>query len=205
MTALKTISARITKSTSDLEELGEDYSDLADGMSKYREEIKAMSGVDIMINDNTYKDVYDIFKELSQVWDQLSQTQQARISEILGGTRGLTVISSIMQNFGDAEKALADATNAAGTAAKANEVVMDTTEKKIEQLKTNAQVLARDVLSSDLTKGIVDFGTKAIEVIDNLVNKFGALPVAIGALTGLDIIKNLGKLYCPPREQFLAA
>lgn len=195
----------MTKSTSDLEELGEDYSDLADGMSKYREEIKAMSGVDIMINDNTYKDVYDIFKELSQVWDQLSQTQQARISEILGGTRGLTVISSIMQNFGDAEKALADATNAAGTAAKANEVVMDTTEKKIEQLKTNAQVLARDVLSSDLTKGIVDFGTKAIEVIDNLVNKFGALPVAIGALTGLDIIKNLGKLYCPPREQFLAA
>jgi len=193
-TALKTISARITKSTSDLEELGEDYSDLADGMSKYREEIKAMSGVDIMINDNTYKDVYDIFKELSQVWDQLSQTQQARISEILGGTRGLTVISSIMQNFGDAEKALADATNAAGTAAKANEVVMDTTEKKIEQLKTSAQVLARDVLSSDLTKGIVDFGTKAIEVIDNLVNKFGALPVAIGALTGLDLIKNLGKI-----------
>lgn len=202
---MKTISARITKSTSDLEELGEDYSDLADGMSKYREEIKAMSGVDIMIDDNTYKDVYDIFKELSQVWDQLSQTQQARISEILGGTRGLTVISSIMQNFGDAEAALADAMDAAGTAAKANEVVMDTTEKKIEQLKTSFQVLSRDFLSSDLTKGIVDFGTKAIEVIDNLINKFGALPVAIGAIAGLDIIRNLGKLYCPPREQSLAA
>ena len=205
MTALKTISARITKSTSDLEELGEDYSDLADGMSKYREEIKAMSGVDIMIDDNTYKDVYDIFKELSQVWDQLSQTQQARISEILGGTRGLTVISSIMQNFGDAEAALADAMDAAGTAAKANDVIMDTTEKKVEQLKTSFQVLSRDVLASDLTKSIVDFGTKAIEVIDNLVNKFGALPVAIGAIAGLDIIRNLGKLYCPPREQSLAA
>ena len=212
-TSYKTIAARITKSSSLIQELGDDYEECAEGVSKYREEIKQLTnidgtgGFDIMADaaGTQYKDVYDIMVGLAETWNQLDQTTQARISEILGGTRGLTVISSTIQNISDAVNAYSDAMDAAGTAAEANAIVMETTEKKVEQLKTSFQVLARDVVSSDLTKGIVDFGRSAIEVIDSLINKVGALPVALGALTGLEVIKNLGKLYCPPREQFLAA
>lgn len=87
MTALKTVSARIRGSKTDLEELGEDADDLADGFSKYAEEVKSISGVDIMLDaeKGTFKDIYDIFNELSGVWDKLSDTQQARLAEILGG------------------------------------------------------------------------------------------------------------------------
>ena len=186
---------------------------MAEGFSKYRDELKALTnvdgsgGIDIMLDEttNSYKDIYEIFVEISGVWDKLSDTTQARVAEILGGTRQLSVISSLITNIKDAEGAYEDAMHSAGVAAEANNIVMDTTEKKVEQLKTSFQVLSRDVLSSDLTKGIVDFGTKSVEVIDNLVNKFGALPVALTAIGGFDIIKNLGKIYCPPRERFLAA
>lgn len=212
-TSFKTIAARLTKSSTLIQELGDDYEECAEGVSKYRDEIKALTnvdgsgGFDIMADEagTQYKDLYDIIVGLASAWNEMDQTSQARVSEIIGGTRGLTVISSVIQNIADATNAYSDAMNAAGVASAANEKVMDTTEKKVEQLKTSFQVLSRDVISSDFTKGIVDFGTKAIEVIDNLVNKFGALPVALGALTGLDIIKNLGKLYCPPGEQSLAA
>jgi len=47
-TSLKTISARIRGAKSELEEEGEE---MTMTVSKLREEIKALSGVDIMIND----------------------------------------------------------------------------------------------------------------------------------------------------------
>ena len=62
---------------------------------------------------DTYKDIYDIFEGIAQVWDRLSDTQQARVAEILGGTRQLQVISSIIGNWGDAAGAYADAMDAA--------------------------------------------------------------------------------------------
>ncbi len=183
------------------------------GISKYRDELKALTnvdgsgGFDIMADEagTQFKDVYDILVGIHDVWDQIDDTSRARISEIIAGQRGMASLSSVMQNMDDVVNAYSDALNSAGTAAEANAIVMDTTEKKVEQLKTSFQVLARDVISSDLTKGIVDFGTKAIEAIDSLINKVGALPVALGALTGLEVIKNLGKIYCPSREQFLVA
>ncbi len=198
-TSYKTIAARITKSSTLIAELGDEYEECAEGVSKYREEIMALTntdgsgGFDIMIDENTYKDVYDIMVGLSKTWDQMSQTSQARVSEILGGTRGLTVISSTLQNIADAEGAYEDAMNSAGVAAKANEIVMDTTEKKVEQLKTAAQVLARDVISSDLTKSVVDFGIKIVNVLDQITQKIGTLPTVLGLFAGYDLIKHLGK------------
>ena len=205
-TGYKTIAARITKSATLIQELGDEYEECAEGVSKYRDEIKALTnldgsgGFDIMADaaGTQYKDIYDIMVGLSQVWDQMESTAQARVSEILGGTRGLTIISSTLQNIADAQNAYADAMNASGTAAAANDVVMDTTAKKVEQLKVALQVLTRDALSSDLTKGIVDFGIKAVNVIDTLVDKLGALPVALGLFAGFDLVKNLGKTPFAP-------
>ena len=91
-------------SKSDLEELGESTEDLAEGFSKYAKEIKALTGFDIMIDDTHFKDLYDIMEGIAGVWDKLSDTQQARVAEILGGTRQLQVISSIIGNWSDAAR-----------------------------------------------------------------------------------------------------
>lgn len=186
------------KVTAKLEELDT----VGTGISKYRDEIKALTNVDgsggfdiLEADGETYKDVYDMLVGIAEVWDQLDDLSQARVSEIFAGQRGFAVFSSIIQNIDDVKAAYEDAMNAAGTAAEANAIVMDTTEKKVEQLKTSFQVLSHDIISSDLTKGIVDFGTAAIDALDNLINKVGALPVALGALTGLEVIKNLGNIF----------
>ena len=86
-TALKTVSARIRGSKTDLEELGESTDDLADGFSKYAKEIQALTGVDIMVEGttDTFKNMYDIMNDIAGVWDKLTDTQKARTSEILGG------------------------------------------------------------------------------------------------------------------------
>ena len=51
---------------------------MAESTAKLREEIKALSGVDIMLNDTTFKSTYDIMDELAAKWEELTDIQQAK-------------------------------------------------------------------------------------------------------------------------------
>lgn len=175
--------------------MGEETEGLANGLSKYREEIKALSGVDIMVNDTTYKDMYDIFVELAQVWDNMEGgTAQARVAEILGGTRNLSGVMSTINNISDAIGAYEGAMNAAGTATKANDIYMDTTSAHIEQLKASFQELAANVFQGDLTKQVVDFGKGLVEIANQavtVVNAIGGLKtVLIGVAGAFALVKR---------------
>lgn len=59
--AMKILSLRIRGAKSDLESMGESTDDLADSTSKLREEIKGLTGVDIMADEDTFKSnsIYD--------------------------------------------------------------------------------------------------------------------------------------------------
>lgn len=86
-TTLKTLSMYLRASKTEAEAAGESTDGMADSVSKLREEIKSLTGnkVDIMADDNTYKSSFQILKELSQVWDQLTDVSQANILEKLAG------------------------------------------------------------------------------------------------------------------------
>lgn len=76
--ALKTISMRLRGSKTELEAAGEDTEGMATSVSKLREEMLALSGVDIMIDDSTFKETYDVIDELSYKWQSLTDIQQAK-------------------------------------------------------------------------------------------------------------------------------
>ena len=77
-TAFKTISMRIRGAKTELEEAGLEIDGMASSTAELREEIKALSGVDIMLDENTFKSTYDILDELSQKWQGLTDIQQAK-------------------------------------------------------------------------------------------------------------------------------
>ena len=195
-TLWKTVSARIRSAKTELEELGEDTTDLADGFSKYREELKALTGVDIMEDEDHYKSILTIFNELAAVWDDLrSDEARARVGEILGGTRNLSGIMSTIQNIKDAQNAYTDAMNSAGVSMEANNVYMETTEAHLGQLKASFQELSVDVFNSDFMKGFVDSARGAVEILDTLIEKLGVVgTVALGALGGMGIAKGVSAL-----------
>lgn len=195
-TLWKTVSARIRSAKTELEELGEDTTDLADGFSKYREELKALTGVDIMQDEDHYKSMLTIFNELAAVWDDLrSDEARSRVAEILGGTRNLSGIMSTIQNIKDAQNAYNDAMNSAGVSMEANNIYMETTEAHVGQLKASFQELSVDVFNSDFMKGFVDGARGAVEILDTLIEKIGTFgTVAVGVLGGMAIAKNIGAI-----------
>ena len=193
-TLWKTVSARIRGAKTELQELGEDTDDLANGFSKYREELLSLTGVDVQSDENHYRDLYDIFVDLASVWDDLeSDMARARVAEILGGTRNQSGIMSAITNIKDAIGAYESAMDSAGTAMNANNIVMDTTEKHIQQLKVAWQELSFNTMNSDMMKFFVDLAASVV----NAVNAIGPLKAAMAGLAGAKLFQLLkaGSLF----------
>lgn len=58
------------RGASELSEMGEDAEDVVISTAKLKDEIKALTGVDIMLDENTFKSTYDILSEIAKVWDK---------------------------------------------------------------------------------------------------------------------------------------
>jgi TP901 family phage tail tape measure protein len=183
-TALKTVSARIRKSTVDLKELQDDTDDLIGAWSKYAREIKKLSGFNIMVegSDTQFKNLYEIFEGIGKVAGELDETSLSRIAEILGGTKQASVIYSILSNWGDAAGAFASAMDSAGTSTEALDKYTNSIQGKVNQLKTTFAELSMNILSSDLVaeavdllKAIINIANGIIKVSNNLLGAKGTL------------------------------
>lgn len=191
--ALKTTSMRIRgATTAELEDAGADVDGMAESVSKLRDELLALSGVDIQIDENTFKDTYTIILELSKVWDKMSDISKANVLELLAGKRNATVIQSIISNIDDLEGAYASASNAMGTTAEANDIYVNSIEGKQKRLKTSFTEFSDSVVNSDLIKGTFDAGSGILGFLTKLNEAIGVLPTTLG-IAGLGmLLKNLG-------------
>ena len=76
--ALRTISLRLRgTSVSELEEAGEDITGVVASKSKLRSKIKTLSGVDILTDTGAYKSTYQVLLEISKIWKDMSDVDQA--------------------------------------------------------------------------------------------------------------------------------
>lgn len=183
-TTLKTVSMFLRAAKTEAEDAGESTEGMASSVSELRDEILALTGnkVDIQIDDDTFKSTYQILKELSEVWDELTDVSQANILEMVGGKRNSNVVAAMLENFSIAEEALETSANAAGSAMAENEKYLDSVQGKLDLMKAAFQALSSDLVSSDLMKGVIEVLTAIINAVDTIVEKIGALgTIAIGA------------------------
>lgn len=178
-TAFKTISMRIRGASTDMEKAGLDTEGMAESTAKLRQEVKALSGVDIMKNENEFKSTYDILDELSTKWQDLTDIQQASLTELIAGKRQGNIVSSLMTNFDVARESLKTALNDAdGSGERELESWNKGIEASLSHLKAQFEDFSTSAISSDMFKGIVDGGTSLLKVLTNIAKadtKFGNL------------------------------
>lgn len=194
LTTLKTVSMYLRAAKTEAEAAGESTDGMADSVSELREELLALTGnkVDVMADEDTFKSTYQILKELSSVWNELSDVSQANITELIGGKRNSNVVSALLENFDVAEAALQTSTEAEGSALAENEKYLDSAQGKIEALKSSFQTLSTDFIDADLFKGGVETLTDFVDLVDKLISSLGGVPAAIGAIGIVELIKNFG-------------
>lgn len=84
--ALKVLSMRLRGMKGELEDLGEEYETIG-SISKIQTQILNRTGGSVNIFDDkgNFRSTYEILKGISQVWDHISQTDQADLLEIIAG------------------------------------------------------------------------------------------------------------------------
>lgn len=194
-TYLKTLSMYLRASKTDAENAGIATDGMASSVSELHSELKQLAGVDIMKDDNTFKSTYQIMKELSEVWKDLSDTTQANITELIAGKRGGQSTSALLNNFSVAEDAMKQALNSSGSAMRENQTYMDSLQAKLNQLDSAFQKFSTDLMKSDIPKFFVDLATVFVDGADNAVKFAGALPTLTAAISGvLSVMQMSGKL-----------
>lgn len=176
----------------DLEEAGLETDGMAESTAKLREEIKALSGVDIMENDTTFKSTYRILDELSTKWQTLTDVQQASVTELIAGKRQGNTVSALMKNFDIARESLNTAEyESVGSANRELEAWNKGIESSFKHLQAQFEAFSNATLDSRFLKGIVDMGTQGLEVITNLIDKVGLLPMVLSGFGATSFFKNL--------------
>ena len=194
-TYLKTLSMYLRASKTDAENAGIATDGMADSVSELRSELKQLAGVDIMKDNNTFKSTYQIMKELSEVWKNLSDTTQANITELISGKRGGQSTSALLNNFSVAEDAMKQALNSSGSAMRENQTYMDSLQAKLNQLDSAFQKFSTDLMKSDIPKFFVSLATVFVDGADSAVKFAGALPTLTAAISGvLSLLQMSGKL-----------
>lgn len=182
-------------SKTEASEAGEDISTMANSVSELRDDILALTGnkVDIQIDDDTFKSTYQIIKELSEIWGELSDVAQSDILNKIAGRRQSNSAAALLKNFDIAESALETALNSEGSATRELYKALDSIQGKINQFKASFEALSSSVVNSNFIKHLIDGATSLISLLDAITQKIGPLPGLIMGITSLLNVSGFGR------------
>lgn len=143
--------------------------------------LKDYAGISTMENGELRK-ASDILGDLAEKWDTLTETQQAAIAEAVAGKRQANILMALMGDWGSYEKMLDEYQNAAGTAARENEIYMDSWEAKTKQVSAAWNELIASIVDTDAIRGLLDLGVDLLGLLQNLISS----PIVQGILDVLE-------------------
>ena len=149
---------------------------------------KAYASFGIALRDGTddFRDLPDVFEELSVKWQTMTDTEKAYIAEVSAGNRNRSMFMSMMDNYAVTLNMVAAAEGSAGFAIQANADRMDTYEAKLGKLKATFESFYNNLTDTDSLELIVEGFTKIVELADILINSnigdFTIKPLVFGWL-----------------------
>ena len=141
-----------------------------------------------------FKSTTELLREISKIYDELSDKQQAQLLEKLGGKRQGQILASIIGNFDAVEKSLNTMTNSAGNAMAEMNIIEESLEYKLNALKETGTGIFQNLFQTSDMKVVLDVLTGLLSVIDNLTEGFGLFGTALVAIPLIAFIKNFSKL-----------
>lgn len=160
-------------------------------------------GFDILDENGNYKNTYEIllgiakvYKEIQEQDKKLGTNHAVAIVEELAGKNRSNIASAILQDPTQLEAVKKSSEEANGSAQAELDKYLESIDGKIAKLQNRLQQLASDVLDSNFLKELIDFGTGAVNVLDEVINgleKINSLFVlldngiggTLGAISGL--------------------
>ena len=191
--SLKVLSLRLRGAKAELEDMGEDTDGLCDSTSKLREQVKALSGVDIMEDDNTFKSTAQKVKELGEAFVKLDDVSQAALLEIIAGKSRSNAVAALLKNYQQIDNVIADLDDAEGSALRENEAIVDSIDGRIKVLSATAEEFWQKFIDTDFVKNAVSLASDLLGLLTQIIDKFGTLPTIAAGIGAAFSFKNVGE------------
>lgn len=167
----------------ELSEMGEEVDELAGATSKLRDELKALTGVDIMKDDNTFKSYYDQLYEISQVIDSLEDTSAALVLEKLFGKNRAAAGRALLSGLQESDKAYEDAVNSAGSATIEYEKWMLSADAATQRFSNSLTEMYQSIMNGNTVRDIANLGSAVLD----FANQWGIVEGAVRGFLALKI------------------
>lgn len=189
-TALRTISARLRKTTTDIDD-GEAITE-----AKYQELIRILSNhrVSLLDVNNEFKSTYEILESIANVWSDMTSLEQSAVAEAISGTRQQVVFYSIIDHFQEASDAMEAMSNSAGSLEQSYDIYLNTAAAHIERLGIAWKTFSMDAVNSNFIKTVVDIGTGLLNVVDALQRMHLLIPTIITGVAAFKALKMSSEL-----------
>jgi len=193
---------RIRGYDEETEELSDDLKTISGDIADLTKTASTPGGISLFTDESkeTYKSTYQILKEISEIWDELTDKNRADLLEKLAGKRGGQVVAGLLTNFEAVDKAMAEMDNAAGSADAEMEIIADSMDYKLNALKETWVGTFQDLLNRDDMKALIDALIKLSEAIGFVVDKaglLGTLGIGIGAFAGFKDFSRIKLIAYP--------
>ena len=198
---------RIRGYDEETEEYSEDVAQLTGKIADLTKTASTPGGISLFEegNPDEYRYTYDILKDISEIQDEITDKDEAKLLEALFGKRQAQVGAAILSNFEQAEKSIDTMANSAGSATAEMENIYDSLDYKINALGETWVGVAQNLFGTDEMKAVVDVLIELSEVVDGLTDTFGLFgTVGLGTL-GLGIGKTVKTVGRPKMTGFCIA
>lgn len=193
----KVVSARLRGAKTELSEMGEETEGMVESTSKLRDLVKGITGFDIMEDENTFKDIYEIVLGIGKAWDDVNDIDRAALLEALAGKQQSNSLAAALSNTEILEKSYKEAMQSAGSAMREQEKYQESIQYSIDRAKASLEELSNTTINSESLKDFIDFGNGVIQVLNQMIEKFGLMPGVVAAATAFLGRGKLEQQFCP--------
>lgn len=183
-TSMKTIIARFTELKENV--AGTEDSEFDD--LDYNKVDKALKSVGVSLKDTQgqFRNLDEVFLELSSKWDTLDRNTQRYVATIAAGSRQQSRFIAMMDNYERTAELMDIAADSEGKADEQFAKYADTVEYKTNQMEAKWEEFRTSLINSDMFKGVLDGINSLMDRLNNLdfsgfsgKIKLAMIPIAI--------------------------
>lgn len=165
-TAMKTVIARFQELKKDPALIEPVEGEIVDA-NKIEAALRTI-GVALRDTSGQFRDLDDVFLEISQKWNSLDTNTQRYIATIAAGSRQQSRFIAMMANYDRTMELVEYANNSAGASQKQFEKTLDSMQSKLDRLKNAWNEFTMGLANNSVIKTIIDLLTDLLNIINKI-------------------------------------
>lgn len=198
-TSLRSVALRLRSFDESTEEYSSDLANITGELADLTKTAEHAQGISVFKPGSTteFKSLVDYFREIADIWDEMSQKQQNDFLLKAFGRTQAQAGAALIQNFKGVEKALDVMDNAAGSADKEMETAQQSITYKLNELKQTWVGTVQDIANRKDLSLIMSGLIGVSKGLGFVIGKLGLIPSIIAPIAVILGKGESTQRFCP--------